>query len=246
MKSVGRRVARLIPVLLCAIGLLWPVLFSSLAQGGTAVADPVVFSDFRADFVVGRDGMMQATETITAEFPSGRHGIFRFWDIANPNDSHARQVPDVSEISLDDQPVNFELSWQDDERFLVAKIGDADYYLSAGTHVFRIRYTVAGVLDPGSTGARKEFASSTGDAGAPSAFFWNVIAPAWNNQIDRAEITVTLPGPVSGAQCSVGRGVGRACEALAIDGQTVSVSATDIAPRTPVTLRAGVDVPTPP
>ena len=150
MKAVGRKVARLIPVLLCAIGLLWPVLFSSLSQGGAAVADPVVFSDFRADFTVDRDGVMQATETITAEFPPGRHGIFRFWDIANPNDSHARQVPDVTEISLDDQPVNYELSWKDNERFLVAKVGDAGYYLSTGTHIFRIRYSVAGVETTGS------------------------------------------------------------------------------------------------
>ena len=37
-----------------------------------------------------------------------------------------------------------------------------------------------------------------------SAFFWNVIAPAWNNEIERADITVTLPGGVTGAQCSVG------------------------------------------
>ena len=78
-------------------------------------------------------------------------------------------------------------------------------YLSFGTHVFEIRYTIPGVLDPGSTGADKTFADSTGDdAAAPSAFFWNVIAGSWNNRMQQVDISVTLPGDVTGAQCSVG------------------------------------------
>ena len=56
--------------------------------------------------------------------------------------------------------------WEDGERFRVAKIGDPDQYLSWGTHVFEIRYSIAGVLDPGTTGADKTFAA---DMGALSA-----------------------------------------------------------------------------
>ncbi len=40
----------------------------------------------------------------------------------------------------------------------------------------------------------------------PSVFFWNVVAPSWNNYIRRADITVTLPEEVGTAQCSVGCG----------------------------------------
>ena len=65
-------------------------------------------------------------------------------------------------------------------------------------------------------------------------------------EIDRADITVTLPGGVPGVQCSVGYGAGRPCADLAITGDRVELSATNLPPRTPVTLRAGVDVPTPP
>ncbi len=43
--------------------------------------------------------------------------------------------------------------WEGGQRFRVAKIGDPDQYLSSGTHVFEIRYTIDGVLDPGTTGA---------------------------------------------------------------------------------------------
>ena len=147
---------------------------------------------------------------------------------------------------LDGRPVPYQMLWEDGQRFRVAKIGDPDEYLTWGTHVFEIRYTIPGVLDPGSTGADKQFAESTGDPNSTSAFFWNVIAPAWNNEIERADISVTLPGEVTGAQCSVGYGVGQACRDLAVTGNTVKLSALDLPPRTPVTLRAGVDVPTPP
>jgi len=66
----------LIPLALITFGLLWPVVF----RGGSAasdVSDPVVFSNYKADFVVNSEGRLDAVETITAEFPSGRHGIFR-------------------------------------------------------------------------------------------------------------------------------------------------------------------------
>ena len=190
----------------------------------------MVITNFRGDFVVDRDGRLEATETITTRFPSGRHGIFRYWDVANQNDSHIRQVPQVTEILLDDQPVPYKMLWQNQQRFLVAKIGDPDRYLDFGTHVFRIRYTIDGVLDPGAWEPKKTFASTLGDPAATSAFFWNVVAPGWNNEIDRADITVTLPGGVPGAQCSVGYGDGRPCADLAITGDRVELSATNLPP----------------
>ena len=56
--------------------------------------------------------------------------------------------------------------WEDGKRFRVAKIGDPDEYLNPGTHVFEIRYTIPGVLDPGGIGADKTFADSIGDSAA--------------------------------------------------------------------------------
>ena len=129
--------------------------------------------------------------------------------------------------------------------FRVAKIGDPNKYLGFGTHVFEIRYRVPGVLDPGSTGADKRFAQSTGDAAAArSVFFWNVVG-SMEQRIERADVSVTLPGDVSGAQCSVGFGVGAPCGELTVTGNKVELSASQLGSRTPVTLRAGVDVPTP-
>ena len=116
-------------------------------------------------------------ETITAEFPSGRHGLFQYWDTSNQNHPYVRQVPDITSVMIDGAPAPYQMLWVDGKRFRVAKIGDPDEYLGFGTHVFEIRYTVPGVLDPGGTGGDKRFAKSTGDdAGSQSVFFWNVVA----------------------------------------------------------------------
>ena len=241
------RVVRwLIPLALITFGLLWPLVI----QGGSEASDiddPVVFSNYKADFVVNRDGQLDAVERITGEFPGGRHGIFQWWDIANQNNPGLRQKPEISSILLDGEPVSYQMMWEGGERFRVAKIGDPDRTLTWGTHVFEIRYSIPGVLDPGTTGANKTFAASTGQPSAsPSVFFWNVVAGSWNNKIERADISVTLPGDVGRVQCSVGFGVGRECQDATIDGDTVTFSVINLAPRTPVTVRAGVDVPTPP
>src|SRR5262245_31187853 len=185
-----RRVFRwLFPLALITFGLLWPVIFSGSTDTATDIDDPVSFSNFKADYVVDKDGRLTAVETITGDFPSGRHGIFKYWPVDNQNDSGVRQAPEVTSILLDGQPVSYQMLWEGKDRFRVAKIGDPDRYLDYGSHVFEIRYTQDGVLDPGTTGAKKTFAASTGDtAAAPSVFFWNVIGQAWNNRIHHAEI----------------------------------------------------------
>ncbi|MBU8815711.1 DUF2207 domain-containing protein, partial [Mycolicibacterium goodii] len=229
---------------LIVFGLLWPVIFDGGGGGAANTDDPVVITHYRAEFNVDADGQMTAVETITADFPSGRHGIFRYWDVANPNNPHIRQEPEIVSIDLDGEPAPYELQWTDNKRFRIAKIGDPDETLSYGSHVFEIAYRVPGVLDPGSVGADRRFAAHTGDPQARTAFYWNVIAPAWNNRILHADITVVLPADATGAQCSVGYGVGTPCD-LTVSGGTVRLQTDNLGPRTPVTLRAGVDVPTP-
>ena len=93
---------------LIAIGLLWPHVLSS-GGGAGAANDPVVFSNYDADFTVAQDGTLDAVETITAEFPSGRHGIFRYWDVANPNSPRVRQKPEITSILLDGEPAPYQM-----------------------------------------------------------------------------------------------------------------------------------------
>ncbi|MET0475344.1 MAG: DUF2207 domain-containing protein, partial [Mycobacterium sp.] len=200
----------LILLLIIAVGFLWPLILESATAAGPA-NDPVVISAFDADYTVGSDGTLNAVETIRGEFPSGRHGIFRYWDVANPNSPRVRQAPEITSILMDGEPVPYELLWESGDRFRVAKIGDPDSTLDYGTHVYELRYTIPGVLDPGSTGEDRRFATSVGNPESTSAFFWNVIAPSWNNVIQRVHVRVTLPAEVTGAECSVGTGMGQAC-----------------------------------
>ena len=233
-------------VALTVFGVLWPLFFAGDSGGGPA-SDPVSITNYRADYIVDAQGQLTATETITARFPDGRHGIFRYWDTTDPNEPRVRQVPHVTSVLMDDEHVDVEFSWKALERFWVAKIGSPSRYLTPGIHVFEIHYTVPGVLAPGDLGADQRFASSAGnpDAQVPSAFFWNV-APNWDMAIDETDISVTLPGEVTGAECSVGFGIGRACDGLTVTGDSIRLTPSNLAPRTPVTIRAGVDVLAPP
>lgn len=156
-----RRLAKwLIPVLVIGFGLLWPIVFQSGAQSSDSsdVYDPVVITDYDVDIVVDSAGDMRAVETITTQFPIGRHGIFRYWDVANQNNPKVRQSPEITSVRLDGKPARYQMLWEDGERFRVAKIGDPDRFLKYGTHVFEISYTIPGVLDPGDTGSGKQFA----------------------------------------------------------------------------------------
>jgi hypothetical protein len=90
MGKSGRTIRWLVALALIAVAVLWPLVLRAGADEGGATADPVTITDYRADYHVSRDGNLLATETITAEFPGGRHGIFRYWDVADPDNSHGR------------------------------------------------------------------------------------------------------------------------------------------------------------
>lgn len=149
---MGRLFKMLIPLLLIAFGVLWPVVFSAGFDGaagndGGTAEDPVRITEYRAHYTVSADGDLHAVETITGDFPSGRHGIFRYWDITNQNNPNVRQVPAIESVLLDGDPEPYQMLWEGRERFRVAKIGDADWTLNPGSHVYEIRYSVPGVLD---------------------------------------------------------------------------------------------------
>ena len=134
-----------IPLVLIAFGLLWPLVFTG-GHDESPASDPVVFSNYKVDLVVSADGRLDAVETITAEFPGDRHGLFKFWPVDNQNVPRVRQIPDVTSIMLDGHSVPYQMLWEDGKRFRVAKIGDPEKYLSYGTHVFEIRYSIPGYL----------------------------------------------------------------------------------------------------
>lgn len=247
---VTRRVGPALLVVLVALGLLWPVAWAWLQTASTPTAsDPVTISDYTAGYAVAGDGTLQAREQITTEFPGGRHGIFRYWDLADAADPHVRYVPTIASVTLDGQPEPYVLSWKGGYRFLVARIGDPDVLLAPGTHVYTITYTVPGSISPATTSAAAPFATSVGqDVTAPgSAFLWSVVASGWEMSMGAAGVTVTLPEPSGTVQCATDPwGVPGPCTVEGAGSATVLASATALAPRTGMVLRATMASPAPP
>jgi hypothetical protein len=96
------------------------VCIPALFYGSGTVSEPneeTSITNYVADFNVAKNGDMDVTETITVNFPVyGKHGIFRFWDIVDDNDSHARRIPEDISVTRDGQSEPVELSWEDHHR----------------------------------------------------------------------------------------------------------------------------------
>ena len=103
-------------LLLTLVGLLLPATAAFETQDSSTTPDPVTITDYKADFTLAKDGRLGAVESITADFPGGRHGIFRFWDLKDPSNSHTRLEPKDIAISLDGEPVPFEKMWENGRR----------------------------------------------------------------------------------------------------------------------------------
>ena len=232
-----------------AIGLFWPLLGAAGSSSSSSTgSDPVVITHYQAALSVSADGLLTARETITGEFPFGRHGIFRFWDVRDAADSHNRYTPTVTSITMDNGPIPYELLWQSGHRYRVAKIGDANNYVEPGQHTFVIDYTIPGAISPASAGTGTYASNEGNPAGAESAFYWNVVAPGWQNDIIKADVTITLPSAALQVQCTAGtraaphRGP---CTIAGTGTTTVKFSAQNIPPNTGMTARIPMALPAP-
>ena len=142
---VGRVLIAVLVGFVTLVGLVLPVVWAWFERlGAEEVSDPVRISSYDATYTVDSDGMLVASEEIQAEFPSGRHGIFRYWDVADPADPSVRYLPRVISVTRDGSPEPYVEYWESGHRFLVAKIGDADTYLTPGTHTYELRYADCG------------------------------------------------------------------------------------------------------
>lgn len=222
--------------------LLFPVLAAFVDDGGSSGYDPVTITAYEADYEVAADGTLTATETLTTNFPLGRHGIFRYWDVADAADHTVRYRPRDIEITLDGSDVPVEMMWENGRRYRVAKIGDADSTLTSGTHTYEISYRIDGVLAANTAAEPDGSASWTDGDGDRSQFVWQVVAAGWSMPIERADISVSLPTTPDITDCIVADG--RSCD-VETDGSTLSITAEGLGAHNPLTVRAAMDEPAP-
>ena len=202
---------------------------------GTAAAtyEETSITSYDAEFTVDADGDMTVRETLDVQFPgSGKHGIFRFFDVVDPSEPSARRIPRDITVTLDGSPEEVTMLREGRGRYRVARIGQESVTLDPGEHTYVITYRVDGVLQPG-------------DGAEPTQFYWNLVPGGWQQSIAASRLVVHLPVAPGETDCAVGVGETTGCTPE-VDGTTVTVTTGALPPRTPVTLRAGLDMPTPP
>ncbi len=218
---------KVVLIVVVAVALFWPVILGSDDDADTP-PDPAHISTYVANFTVSEDGGVDVVEQVGTLMPAGRHGIFRFWDVVDASDKHARLEPEDISITQDGQPATVAMSWEHGRRYRVAKVGDPGRFLDPGRHVYRITYHVDGALSSGPGGHAK--------------FYWNLIPGGWGMDIGRARLHVHLPHPTVGAvDCAVGAGATGGCDVEGDGTGDLVVTAAQLPPRTPVTVSAVVD-----
>ncbi|CAI9416995.1 DUF2207 domain-containing protein [Nocardioides sp. T2.26MG-1] len=228
-----RLIAAVIGLAVVVLVLLAPALLYNVTLADEE-PEPTTITSYVAHFSIDDEGDLAATETVTVDFPvSGRHGIYRFFDKADPSAPHARRVPHDIDVTMDGHDVPFELLSEESGRYVNAKIGDAGSTVPTGEHVYEISYRIDGVLEDGTDGTRTQL-------------YWNLIPAGWRQTIATADLTVDLPVEADGVQCAVGSGATGGCT-LAGDGtRTLRIQAASLPANTPVTVKAGLDMDTPP
>ncbi|EGD54625.1 DUF2207 domain-containing protein [Gordonia neofelifaecis] len=216
-----RFVLSLVVAIATVIGLFWPVIANSSPSGDTTV-DTAVITDYNADFTLARDGQLTVDEVLTVDLPSGKHGIFQFWDVsdADPANKGVRYRPQDIAITMDGQPVPFELSEEQGGRFKVARIGDANSFVTPGEHRYQISYRVADTIG----------------GGDPGRFIWRVVGNGWRMRMEKSTSTVHFPENPTSFACSTNDG--SPCEVAEPDATTRVVTTGPLAPNTGVAVKA--------
>jgi hypothetical protein len=235
---VKRLVGTAIGLVLIALLLCIPALFYGSGKVTPTFEDTTI-TNYVADFDVAKNGDLDATETITVDFPVyGKHGIFRFWDLVDANSPHARRTPEDISVTRDGKSEPFELSWEDHHRQRVAKIGDANTTLDVGEHTYVIKYHIDGVLD-------HNVEKVTGED-ADTMFYWQLIPRGWQQKIAKSTLTVHLPvAAQDDVKCAIGNDSETGCTAEGGGTKDLTVTTGPIADRTPVTIATGLDMKTP-
>lgn len=218
---MARWVGRTIALVLLAGVVLFPAITWPSLNGTTT--DTARITAYQADYTVAKDGRLTATETLQVDFPDFKHGIFRFFDVQDPGDSHVRLVPQDISVTRDGQAEPFEVLREGKGRYRTVKIGSAGFTMT-GSHTYVIRYAIDGVL---------------GSRDGKADFYWNLIGSGWRMPIERSSVDVHLPAAPGPIKCAVGQGASGGCRARAT-GDGFVVSTGPLAVNTPVTVRTSL------
>ncbi|MEO6511157.1 MAG: DUF2207 domain-containing protein [Nocardioides sp.] len=232
-----KRVVGVVVWLVVLVGVMaWPAVSYNWAFGDSTYEETTIRS-YDAAFTVDSNGDLHAVEKLVVDFPSsGKHGIFRFFDEADLSDKNARRVPHDVTVTRDGSPEPFTLLDERNGRITNVRIGDANVFVDPREHTYVIDYRIDGVLEKG---------TAINGSTERTQLYWNLIPGGWLQSIEVAHLTVTLPVPASGVLCARGVGADSGCTVEGDGTQRLTVDAESLSANTPITVKAGLDMPTP-
>lgn len=235
-------------ILFALVGLFWPLLFSG-ANSASQSSDPAIFDKFKAEFVIDNNGNAQVTQTIDANFPTSRHGLYEFFDIDDRSDKGVRYEPTIESVTRDGLPDQWVGDWSGN--YYSLKIGSEGTILPPGNYTYQIKYSIPGVISPVTAGGDTTFNSNsgtapTGNSPDKSSFYFNVIGQGWNVPIKQAEVNLQMPSAVTSIGCTAGtEPVGKMNGPCGINGlgtNNVTLTAQSIPANSGMTARATMDM----
>lgn len=222
---------------LISFGVVFAAIFANAVfwnSGGESQPETSTITDYVADYVVDADGDIHVTETLTLEGLFTKHGIFQFFDRADPSAPGTRRTPYDVSVTRNGETEPFEVLKEDHRRYTNLKIGSADETLDWEPQTYVIKYSMRDAIQPGQ-GVDEE-----------SQFYWQLIPSGWQQQIRRSSLTVHLPVPSSPeVRCAVGVGETDGCEVQGVGTETLTVTTGPLRDHTPVSIKTGLDLPTP-
>ncbi len=153
------------------------MMFAGFAD--TAHAADLTFTKFHSEIDIKNDASIQVTETMTADFFTSLHGIFRTIPYRfTTTDGKTSSIPiNITSVTQDGKKAKYSLTT--DSTNVTAKIGDPNKTIR-GVHEYVIQYTAL---------------VATNFFDDHDELYWNVTGDQWDAPLSNISATVTIPEP---------------------------------------------------
>lgn len=213
----GGALAWLLRVVL-VLGILGVFLLEPFDTGSTTTETATITS-YDSQMVLTENGRLTTDENLVVALPSGKRGIFRIFDTADPRREGIEHPVTIESIERDGRTEPYQII-DSASGTLTARIGDVDTVLIAGEHDYRILSTTTGALEPGGEGE--------------TLWWWDIVGQGWQMPMQAVDVTAQLPTEPLSARCVQGEDT--PCTA-SIEGTTLRVRTGPLEPFTAVTVK---------
>ncbi len=223
MKSrAGLRVVAWLVRVLIVLGVLGALFINPTPSSNQGDVDTAIIRTYDAEFTITRSGDLSLVENLMVEMPSGKHGIYRIFDTADPRRPNVEHPVEVISVKRDGQAESF-LPLESAKGTETIRIGLPNVVLEPGIHQYTIESRTSNVFEPG-------------DDPNTTLWWWDVVGSGWSMRIDSAHVVAKLPTAPKSSRCVIGKDT--PCEVSVLDRQMI-INTGELAPFEPVTVKLG-------